>query len=310
MKQFIFSLSALLMTFFSTAQVGPGPAGVGTPNFIPSIAPALNPSAGPVVFGLLAPVADAPDFQIHGVDDYCIGAASGGPELPAGVGAAVDGCYGRTAIFKMTNPVTGTGLQDGAMLRMSELNFVVENREGKLLDIKTGGAMFRLDGPASRAWFGAPSTGHAASHVSSVNILSKPNANGLLVKTFGNNSVGLTVKGGSDNIAMQVVEGISGPKNFVVQSNGFVFARKYTTTLANIPDYVFKPDYNLMPLFDLRNYITTNQHLPNIPSAAEYEETGVDLGELNRLLLEKVEELTLYILQQDERLRKLEASKY
>ena len=95
-------------------------------------------------------------------------------------------------------------------------------------------------------------------------------------------------------------------RNFSVQANGHVFARKYTTTLANIPDYVFNSDYNLMPLSDLRTYINTNKHLPNIPSATEYEETGVDLGELNRLLLEKTEELTLYILQLEERLSKLE----
>ncbi|PZE15819.1 hypothetical protein DNU06_16230 [Putridiphycobacter roseus] len=91
--------------------------------------------------------------------------------------------------------------------------------------------------------------------------------------------------------------------------NGFVFARKYTTTLASIPDYVFEPDYKLLTFDELRVYIEENKHLPNIPSAEQYEETGVDLGELNRLLLEKVEELTLYTLQLEERLSKLEEEK-
>jgi hypothetical protein len=62
-------------------------------------------------------------------------------------------------------------------------------------------------------------------------------------------------------------------------------------------------------LDELRSYITTNKHLPNVPSANEFAETGVDLGELNRLLLEKVEELTLYILQLEERTKRLEDQK-
>jgi hypothetical protein len=64
-----------------------------------------------------------------------------------------------------------------------------------------------------------------------------------------------------------------------------------------------------MPLNELRTYIKTNSHLPNIPSAKEMEASEVDLGEMNRLLLEKTEELTLYILQLEERIKSLESSK-
>lgn len=73
-----------------------------------------------------------------------------------------------------------------------------------------------------------------------------------------------------------------------------------------IPDYVFGPNYDLMSLPELRKFVQEKHHLPNIPSAAEYAQNGVDLGELNRLLLEKTEELTLYILQLEERLKALE----
>ena len=86
-------------------------------------------------------------------------------------------------------------------------------------------------------------------------------------------------------------------------------ARKYTTTLATFPDYVFESDYNLLPLAELRNFISDNGRLPNMPSAQEIEENGADLGELNRLLVEKVEELTLYILEMEERLAKVEKKK-
>ncbi len=67
----------------------------------------------------------------------------------------------------------------------------------------------------------------------------------------------------------------------------------------NWPDYVFDQQYDLMPLEGVRDFIEDNSHLPGVPSAKEIEENdGFHVGEMNRLLLEKVEELTLYILQQ------------
>ncbi|MEM8848140.1 MAG: hypothetical protein AAFY00_03855 [Bacteroidota bacterium] len=63
------------------------------------------------------------------------------------------------------------------------------------------------------------------------------------------------------------------------------------------PDYVFKEDYDLKSLEEVQNYIRENGHLPNIPSAKDMEENGIQLGEMNMKLLEKIEELTLYILE-------------
>ena len=62
------------------------------------------------------------------------------------------------------------------------------------------------------------------------------------------------------------------------------------------PDYVFKEDYDLISLQEVQNYIKKNGHLPNIPSAKDMEENGIQLGEMNMKLLEKIEELTLYVL--------------
>lgn len=75
------------------------------------------------------------------------------------------------------------------------------------------------------------------------------------------------------------------------------------------PDYVFKEDYDLKPLEEVQNYIKQNGHLPNIPSAKEMEENGVQLGQMNMRLLEKIEELTLYTLEQERKLKKLESLK-
>lgn len=78
-------------------------------------------------------------------------------------------------------------------------------------------------------------------------------------------------------------------------------------TTASWPDYVFNDDYALPSLEDLEKSLSDNKHLPNIPAAAEVEKNGFEVGDMNRRLLEKVEELTLYIIKQDKRIKALEA---
>lgn len=81
--------------------------------------------------------------------------------------------------------------------------------------------------------------------------------------------------------------------------DGCILAKnvKINTNPIYWPDYVFSPNYELMNLDDLEEYIANNKHLPGIISAKEIEEQGnVDLGEMNIKLLEKIEELTLYII--------------
>jgi hypothetical protein len=72
------------------------------------------------------------------------------------------------------------------------------------------------------------------------------------------------------------------------------------------PDYVFSSNYHVMSLPELKQYIKLHGHLPKMPSATSVNTHGIDLGETSILLLEKTEELTLYMIQLDERLRKLE----
>jgi hypothetical protein len=74
------------------------------------------------------------------------------------------------------------------------------------------------------------------------------------------------------------------------------------------PDYVFEKSYSLLSLQELKAYIEQYKHLPEIPSAREMEAAGIDLSKLNILLLKKIEELTLYTLEQELRLKALEKS--
>jgi hypothetical protein len=63
------------------------------------------------------------------------------------------------------------------------------------------------------------------------------------------------------------------------------------------PDYVFDQEYHLMPLHDLKEYITEYHRLPGLPSAVEVSQSGIEIGDTQRKLVEKIEELTLYVIE-------------
>lgn len=88
--------------------------------------------------------------------------------------------------------------------------------------------------------------------------------------------------------------------------NGNVKARKVKVTLTDWPDYVFARDYALMSLQQLDAFIAANRHLPGVPSAETVKREGLELGENQAVLLRKIEELTLYILQQNKKQEAME----
>jgi hypothetical protein len=90
---------------------------------------------------------------------------------------------------------------------------------------------------------------------------------------------------------------------------GALRAKKMQVSSSDWPDYVFAKDYNLRPLDELEQYIKENHHLPEIPSAKEVEENGIDLGDMQSKLLLKIEELTLYILSLQKQIDELKQTK-
>jgi hypothetical protein len=90
----------------------------------------------------------------------------------------------------------------------------------------------------------------------------------------------------------------------LLEVNGTIRSHRLVTELANWPDYVFSEGYTLMPLTELRRFIDEHGRLPDIPSAAEMEQSGLDHGELIRLQMQKIEELTRYVLELEQRLNK------
>lgn len=89
---------------------------------------------------------------------------------------------------------------------------------------------------------------------------------------------------------------------------GNILAEKVKVKLqANWPDYVFEPTYQLPSLQELEAYVKKHQHLPDVPSAKEVAEKGLDLGDTQAILLKKIEELTLIVIEQNKKLESQES---
>lgn len=136
----------------------------------------------------------------------------------------------------------------------------------------------------------------------------------LTTDGYSNNFRGFFINNGSTDIFKVTPEMIlytnGGMDLFKVDNSGFLSARKVTVTQSNpFPDYVFKKDYKLMPVYELEAYINANGHLPKIQSEAEVaqNQNQVDVGDMQTKLLEKVEELTLYIIQQQKQIDELKS---
>ena len=102
----------------------------------------------------------------------------------------------------------------------------------------------------------------------------------------------MTLKAGNLGI------GVTNPTN-KLEVNGTIRAKKVVVEPTGWPDFVFSPNYKLPDLQQIEEHIKEQGHLPDIPSEADVTEKGVDLVEMNAKLLQKVEELTLYLIEQN-----------
>jgi hypothetical protein len=122
---------------------------------------------------------------------------------------------------------------------------------------------------------------------------------------YGNNSYsnGLAITS-TGNIGI----GTSAPGPYKLAVEGTLGARRIKVTLVNPwADYVFEKDYALPKLTDVEQFIQSNKHLPGVPSAKEVEKNGIDVAETQTILLQKIEELTLYVIQQQKEIEQLKA---
>ena len=112
----------------------------------------------------------------------------------------------------------------------------------------------------------------------------------------------------NDTLKGNVGIGTGNPKEKLTV-NGRILAREVIVSndIRTWPDYVFAPGYEMMSLTELEAYVNEHHHLPDVPSAEEVEEQGIGLGEMNAILLQKVEEMTLRMIEMEKRIHELES---
>lgn len=117
-----------------------------------------------------------------------------------------------------------------------------------------------------------------------------------------NNQLPLTLNGKVGINAANDIEGFS-----LTVGGGIITDEVLIKDVSAWHDYVFGKNYGLMPLNELKAYISENQHLPDVPSEKEVMENGIELSEMQGILLKKIEELTLYTLKQQEIIESLQS---
>lgn len=125
--------------------------------------------------------------------------------------------------------------------------------------------------------------------------------NGLIFKT--NNTVRMLLSNGG-SLGINTTQINNDYKLFV---EGSIRARNVRVDPDTWPDYVFYKNYKLPSLAEIERFIQKNNHLPGIPSATEVKEKGLDVGNNHALLLKKIEELTLYVIELNKKMEKLSA---
>jgi hypothetical protein len=111
---------------------------------------------------------------------------------------------------------------------------------------------------------------------------------------------------GNNDVSVGI--GTSNPQ-YKLAVNGIIGAREVRVTVDGWADFVFDPGYKLTSLNELETYVKKNKHLPNIPSARAVQEQGIGIGEMNVMLLQKIEELTLHIINQQKQIDELKIEK-
>ena len=207
--------------------------------------------------------------------------------------------------FHLTNAFTGTTLGDGFVIESYNYGTTLTQKETGDLKLKNNNAELILTS-GGKVGVGAVDNSYkfnvdGSMHASSLSLGSGITCQGN-AQIFGALAVGSGFFYGSDG-TLTVGSGFS------CAADGALKVKSLRVTTTDWPDYVFGGSHRLMSLPEVESYINANGHLPEIPSAAEAETEGVDLGEINKLLLQKVEELTLYVIDLHKQLNELKSNK-
>ena len=190
--------------------------------------------------------------------------------------------------FHLTNYFAGTALSDGFVIESYNYGTTLTQKETGDLKLKNNNAELILTS-GGKVGIGAANTSY------------KFNVDGTM-RVSSNLTCGGNFTGSGNGVFSGTLTVGSG---FSCAADGALKVKSLKVTTTDWPDYVFGDSHRLMPLPEVESYINANGHLPEVPSAEEAEANGVDLGEMNRLLLQKVEELTLYVIDLQKQLDEL-----
>lgn len=161
--------------------------------------------------------------------------------------------------------------------------------------------------PTQSTWSGTAGSGNEAWHLISRNMASPYTNQGDLMFSYFDDERWRTHMVLDHETGALAIGTNPRPNGYKLMVDGKVLCEELKVQLSqNWPDYVFSSDYELMPLSEVEQHIDAKGHLPGVPSAATVEEEGgVAVGEMQRKLLEKVEELTLYLIDLEKKNKEL-----
>ncbi|MFL9483216.1 hypothetical protein ACI6Q2_10610 [Chitinophagaceae bacterium LWZ2-11] len=144
------------------------------------------------------------------------------------------------------------------------------------------GSFYKIISSNATAWSNTNLIGHGFNNYDYTSVLvagHQPNT--AEIRLLANGNVGIGTTSPTEKLSV----------------NGNIRSKKITVTQQNWPDYVFDSSYTLQSLSQVEQFIKDNKHLPDVPSAKEVADKGLDLGDNQALLLKKIEELTLYMIE-------------
>jgi hypothetical protein len=259
----------------------------------------LNPAEGNVGIGT-----DNPSEKLHVAGNLLIGnsaASTSGTyyvRMPEGL-ASINGGNGRNLVITAgSSDNQGAAIGGKLFLRAGSPTAPSNNFGSVILADDGGNVGIGKDNPAWKLDVNGPiaTQGQAVIHATSTDIEIGDLSSGDGLRDnlhFLTRDVKRVSIDGNGNVGI----GTTSP-NEKLTVNGVIYGKEVKIDL-NVPgpDYVFEPNYNLPTLTSIESYIKENKHLPEVPSAKEMEKNGVNVGEMEMLLLKKIEELTLYVIE-------------
>ena len=191
---------------------------------------------------------------------------------------------------KATSIVSTTSLQSATLNVSGNVTFSnLSDSTSKVVTVSNDGTLSSAD----YSTFSDNMGNHTATQNINLNgnkmVGSSSGTGGIFVATNGNVRIGA---------------GTATPTK-ALEVNGTMRSKEVVVEIDNWSDFVFDNNYNLMSLSDTEKYINANGHLPEVPTAKEVEADGVQLGEMNAILLQKIEELTLHVIELEKQIKEL-----